>query len=131
MSSNTSDLLQEIIKALATSVQPTQLIPSQLVSIGSKTKSGLSARNITAATLQRLSGEGIPIGPVYGKDNLLARTIEIFAEEIINEIISNGKIQISIDPGSLMVSTIGSNVGGPVASQGMNTNTVTGEGVIT
>ncbi len=130
MNTNSGELLQAIIKAMSSSVEPLSLIPPPILMVGAKTKKGLSARNITANTLERLSAEGIPVASVHGKDNLLSKMIEILSEEIISELITNGKIQISIDPGGVSVNTLGGNIGGPVSSQGMNTNIITGEGVI-
>ena len=125
-----SDLLKLIISAMLKPTIPLMPIPSALLLMGAKMRPGLSARKIAARTLQKYSEAGIPVGPLFGEENLLAKAVEADAEEMIKSITTEGKVQTALAPGSIQVSTVGANVGGPVIAQGMSTNLVSVDGVM-
>ena len=124
------DLLKLIISTMLKTAIPLTPLPAALLVMGGQMRPGMSARKIAARTLQKYSEAGIPVGPLFGEENLLAKAVEANAEEMVGSIKTEAKVEMAMGPGAIQVTTIGGNIGGPVQSQGMNTTFAKGYGGI-
>ena len=113
--------------------EPPTPIPPQLLLVGANLRPGMSARNLSKNLISKLEGRGIPMGvdTFGGEDNLFAIAITEVAEEMLDEIRLNGKVDIVIPPGTIQVTAVGANAGGPILVQGANTTISSGNGIIT
>jgi hypothetical protein len=114
-------------------IEPQIPIPPPLLLVGANLRPGMSARNLSKNLISRLEQRGIPMGvDVFGgEDNLFAIAITEIAEEMLDEIRLNGKVDIVIPPGTIQVTAVGANAGGPILVQGANTIISSGNGIIT
>jgi len=97
-------------------------IPAILLNNADK-RSGLSKINVKSRVLQRES-------EIYQFDTPHTKMIEIIVEEIMNEIIENGFIEITLPPNSINTIGEGENAGGPVIVRSRNLTFAKGKGVI-
>lgn len=97
-------------------------IPAPLLNNADK-RSGLSKLNVKTKVLQRES-------EIYQFDTPHTKMIEIIIEEIMNEIIENGFIEITLPPNAINTIGEGENGGGPVLVRSRNITFVKGKGVI-
>jgi hypothetical protein len=124
------DLIETISLAIAGDKIPTPPIPSPLILAGARTKSGLSAKEITRDVLIRCQEVGIPIGALpSGADPLWEKQMYLMVEVILEHLIKNAKITVVLDPG-IPITAAGANAGGPVVVQGSTTTFATGYGII-
>jgi len=126
----TTDLLKLIISTIVSTAIPLIPIPTMLLLLGAKLRPGISPRKIAERTLLKYSEAGIPVGPMYGKENLIAKAVEADAYEMTYAITKEGKVESVIDPGGIQVTVVGANAGGPITASGMNTNVPRVNGVI-
>lgn len=114
-------------------IEPPTPIPPPLLLVGAKLRPGMSARNLSKNLISKLEGRGIPMGvdTFGGEDNLFAIAITEVAEEMLDEIRLNGKVDIVIPPGTIQMTAVGANAGGPILVQGANTTISSGNGIIT
>ena len=124
------DLLGLIMATIFSSVIPLTPIPSMLVLIGGKMRPGMSAKKISARILNKMSDAGIPVGPINGKDNLTSVMVESIVGEMTHSIKTESSAQVAIAPGAISFMGVGGNAGGPVTVNGMSTNIVSGDGII-
>lgn len=103
--------------------EPPIQVPPPLVLVGAKLKPGMSARNLAAKTISKLEQQGIPMtDDIFGgEQNLFASAILTVSQEIVNEIQTNARVDAAIAPGSIQMTAVGGNAGGPIVVQGANT----------
>lgn len=127
--SSVLNILSAAFKLQSTPVTP---LPPPLIMVGAKLRPGLSARNIASRIISRQSEAGAPTGDIFSEDNNISEAMEtIRIQEIINAIHTEAKVEMVIEPGSIRTTTLGiGNLGAPVSSTGMNTNIVSGDGIV-
>lgn len=122
---NTISKLFDGVKIPAKPISPLQIL------IGGNLRSGLSAKRITANAISRFGEINAPTGPMPdGSPNITEGIIQIVVEEVIKDILENGKIQIVIPPSAIQVTGSGGNAGGPIVVQSTNVPIVSGYGII-
>jgi hypothetical protein len=98
-------------------------IPPPLLLVGAKFKPGMSARNLAAQTISKLEQQGIPMtDDIFGgEQNKFAAAIFTVSDEIVAEIQNNARFDGALAPGSVQITAVGGNAGGPIIVQGGNT----------
>jgi len=126
---NVLKILGAAFKLQSTPVTP---IPPPLLMIGAKLRPGLSARNIASRIISRQSEAGAPAGDIFSEGNNISEALEtIRVQEITNAILTEAKVEMTVAPGSIQTTSLGiGNFGAPVTSTGMNTNIVSGDGIV-
>jgi hypothetical protein len=96
-----------------------------------QSRPGLSAIALTGAIISRLQENGFDTGVnPDGSENMNNRFVKIMCEEIVKEIKDNAQVQVSIPPGSIMITGTGGNAGGPVQIVGYNSAMASIQGLI-
>jgi len=121
--------ITSIIKLLKTFSKPAFMaeplppIPPPLLMIGAKLKPGMSSRNLASRIISKLEQQGIPMtDDVFGgEQNKFASAVFTISQEIIDEVQLNAKVDAVVDPGSIQITAVGGNAGGPIIVQGANT----------
>jgi hypothetical protein len=126
-----SNILKLIIAAFNIPQQPAPPIPPQLILVGARLRPGLSAKQLASRIISRQSEAGLIVGDAFADGPNTTEAMEVIrAEEIINMIVTESRVDCVIDPG-ILVTTVGvGNLGIPVVSQGATTNMGQGVGVI-
>lgn len=126
---NVLKILGAAFKLQSTPVTP---IPPPLIMVGAKLRPGLSSRNIASRIISRQSEAGAPTGDMFSEGNNISEAMELIrVQEIVNAILTEAKVELAVAPGSIQTTSLGiGNFGAPVASTGMNTNVVSGDGII-
>lgn len=125
---NISNAISSAFKAVRS---PFPMIPPLLLLCELYTRPGLSAIALTGAIIQRLPEAGIPTGVnPDGSPNLICTFARIVSEEIIKEIKNHARVTNVIEPGSIMVTGVGGNAGGPVVVNSVNTMVSQALGII-
>jgi len=127
--SSVLSILSTVFKLQST---PVTSIPPPLLMVGAKLRPGLSARNIASRIISRQSEAGAPYGDIFSEDGNISEAMEtIRIQEIINAILTESKVEITLPPGAVQTTSLGvGNYGAPVTSTGMNINIVSGDGII-
>ena len=130
--SSISNVLSILSAAFKLQSTPVTSIPPPLLMIGAQLRPGLSARNIASRIIARQSEAGAPAGDIFSEDNNISEAMEtIRIQEIVNAILTESKVEITLKPGAIQTTSLGvGNFGAPVSSTGMNTNIVSGDGII-
>ena len=82
---------------------------------------GLSAMMIASKVIKRQSEFGAPTGALPdGSANKMNALIYVMAQEIVDEIQKNCVIEAVVPPGTMVITSFGSNAGGPMTSIGTN-----------
>lgn len=120
------------IKALFSKVRgPALQIPPMLMALGGPQRPGLSTVVSVGNIVKAMNKHGIPTGPAEdGDENKSLVVIIAIVEEIYRALHQDANAQIAIQPGAINVITSGENSGGPMISQGINTNFATGTAII-
>ena len=102
-----------------------------LLAAGSKKRSGLAAKKITAEIIKKRGEIGAWVGPMPdGTANIEEQLEFIRVEAIINALQQDARIDIAMDPGAISITGTGGNAGGPVEIIGQSINTPSGTGTI-
>lgn len=118
------EVIDIIIDLFNSSKTPANKIPPELLALGAKLKSGMSARDLAADTLVMLETElGIPMGNdiTYGETNSVASAFVATSKTFVEHIQENASVQGAIAPAALNITASGGNAGGPITVQGTNT----------
>ena len=120
--SSISKVLKMVLGVFNLGQKPAQTIPPFLMLVGAELKSGMSARELAANVISRMESEaGIPMGDIFGDGpNAISEAVLIQSQEHISHIQQKASIQTVIKPGSVQVTAVGANAGGPVVVQGSN-----------
>jgi hypothetical protein len=105
---------------------------SKRIALSATLRSGLSPTKIAGEIVKRQSEAGAIIGANDdGSENIAEKMERIRVEEIVNALITDGRITIVNLPGQTISASGVGNLGGPVPVVGQTTTTSTGYGVIT
>ena len=99
-------------------------IPPELLALGARLKSGMSARDLAADTLVMFETElGIPMGNdvTYGESNSVSSAFVAMSKTVVEHIQDNASVQGAIAPAGLNITAVGGNAGGSITVQGTNT----------
>lgn len=103
---------------------------SKVQTLSSTLRPGLSPTKIAANIIKRQSEAGAPIGVLSdGSDNISEKMELIRVEEIINAIISDARVTVTVLPGQSIQGS-GANAGGPVVVVGQTLTLGKGTGLI-
>jgi hypothetical protein len=92
---------------------------------------GLSVIQSVANITKDLNKIGIPTGKnPAGCENMSLGYSYAYVNEIYRALKKDTSLQVGVAPGSLMITAFGSNGGGPIVVQGMNTSPAVGFGDI-
>lgn len=92
-------------------------------------RAGMNADNLATNIMNRFPEIGIPTGPlVNGAPNVMEAYTVVIAEEIIDIIQNQMRVDIAIFPGGT-IQAAGANAGGPMASVGSVINAQSGVGI--
>ena len=129
--SSIQNVINLILAAFKAPKQPLTPLPPPLLLVGGKQRPGVTSSEIASRIIARQSEAGLIVGNVFEDGPNTAEAMELIRiEEIINSLLTEGKIEIVIPPG-VRVMTIGTgNLGAPVVSQGVTTDIAVGYGII-
>lgn len=124
--------ISEIIKAATNVGQTVQApLPLPLVLAGASSKEGISTREIVKAILQRKQEIGAPTGNLPdGSESIDDKMVYIIVDEIVKHLLTNGRINVVIPPGSILINGACVTPTGGGTITGTNTNPVNGFGII-
>ena len=106
---------------------PANVISSLILICSLAKRPGLSAILSTSKVLQSLSQRGIPTEDLPdGTKNMMNQVIYETMNEAFRAIREDMNIQVGLEPGSISVTAMGGNSGGPVVVKGMNDRPVHG-----
>lgn len=129
--SSISNILKLILSAFSLPQQPAQTVPPQLIFLGAKMRTGMSAKQLASRIISRQSEAKLISGDVFADGGNTHEAMEVIRmEEIVNMLTTEARVNAALDPG-LQVTTIGvGNLGIPVVSQGATVNVGTVTGII-
>lgn len=124
-------VLNTILSAFSAPETPVSSLPPPLILIGSKLRTGLSAKEIAANIISRQSQAGRQVGDVFADGPNVEEAMEVIrVEEIVDALLNKAVVNVVIAPG-IQVTTVGvGNLGIPVVSQGATTAMAIGDGII-
>jgi hypothetical protein len=131
--SSISKVLKLLLSAFNLPQKPAPTIPPFLLLVGAELRPGMSARELAASTISRMEADiGIPMGNIFGDGpNAMASAMLVQAEEQISHIQTKAKVSSVIKPGSVQITAVGGNAGGPIVVQGSNTAITETSGIMT
>jgi hypothetical protein len=98
-------------------VLPRLSIPKILLA---KLRPGLDSGILATSIISRFNEMGIPNGPLEnGNPNVMEQYTKVLVDEIVDAIQSDMRVDAAVDSG-IVVTSVGGNAGGPVASTGAN-----------
>jgi hypothetical protein len=129
--SSISSVIDTINTAFDTVSTPVNSLPPVLVLTGSKIRPGIEASTIASRVIARQSEMGLPVGNCFSSGpNTTEAMITVIVQEIVSSLLLESKLEITIDIGSIGITSSGANAGGPVLSYGNNLNLVSATGVL-
>ena len=115
------EIANGIKNVMAAFVKPVNTIPPLLLLCEIVNRPGLSAISLASSIIQRLQNLGIPTGPnPDGSENLICQSVYAMSQSIVDEIHDHGVVELPLQPGSISITGIGGNAGGPVTVTGYN-----------
>lgn len=109
---------------------PAPKVAPMLIGLGGDQRPGLSTVISTSNIVKALDKHGIPTGAAAdGSENKTVAVVIAIVEEIYRAMHEDLNLQLSIRPGNVTVVTTGTNEGGPMIAQGINTNYVEGTAI--
>lgn len=107
------DSITKLIDKVRVPVIP---IPAVILACSIFRRPGLSAMMIAANVIRRQSEFGAPTGALPdGSPNMMNSLIYVMADEIVKEVQKNCVIESVIPAGTMVITGMGANAGGPVA----------------
>ena len=129
--SSISSILRLILMAFLIPSKPATSLPPPLLMIGAKLRPGLNAKDIAARIISRQSEAGAPVGVVVDGSSNVSEAMEVIRmEEVVNAIVTEAKVDITVAPGVQVTVTGVGNYGAPVISQGATTAIASGDGIV-
>ena len=126
ISEELADLMLSFVTESFSSVR--DLTPFEIL-VEKNLRAGLNADNLATNIMKRFKDVGIPSGPlVNGATNVMEAFTVILAEEIVDAIQNQMRVDVAIQPGGTIQAS-GGNSEGPVASIGSTINVQTGTGI--
>lgn len=130
MVSGIEKIINSISKILESIRPPVIPIPAILLLCTVFKRPGLSSLNVAARVIRRQAEFGAPTGVLPdGTQNKMNALIYIMADEVVREIQRNSVIESVIPPGTMMITGVGANAGGPVVVTCTNTMPVKATGI--
>ena len=125
------DICNAINALFSTTRTPAPEIPSVLMTFACPSKPGLSTLTSVSNIVTDLNKHGIPTDPMPdGSENKTVVIVSAIVDEIYRAMREDANIQTSYGPGAITIMAAGANAGGPVISQGINTNFSKGQSII-
>lgn len=126
---NIDEVIEEILNLIAIPKPPDPPIPAPIV-MASSSRPGMSAQKMAAEVIKRKSETGLTVGPLPDGTQNPSELLEIIRMQVImEEMISQGRITVVINPGiPIIASGIAAN-GVPVTVNGTTTGFGTGSGI--
>lgn len=130
--SSISKILNILLGAFNMMQKPTQNVPPFLLLAGAELRPGMSARDLAANVISRMESDaGIPMGDIFGDGpNAIASAMLIQAQEQVSHIQTKAKVNTVLKPGSIQITAVGGNAGGPIVVQGSNTSITQNTGIL-
>lgn len=127
---NVNNLMDNILGMLKVPKVKSPSIPSRLV-LGSRSRSGISAKEVGANIIRRRGEVGLPVGVMPNGDINPDEMMEIIrVEEIFDAINTNAKTTVAINPGIQVVGTGQTASGQPCVFNGRTVSIGTGYAII-
>lgn len=106
-------------------------VPAIMLICSTIKRPGLSPMLIASRIITRQQDFGAPVGVnIDGSPNLMNQMFYVVADEIVNAIKMEGKVEIAIPPGGITTIGTGANGGGPVIVTSNNIMPVSGNGIV-
>ena len=130
--SSISQVLKLLLGAFNLVQKPAQTIPPFLLLAGAELRPGMSGRDLAANVISRMESDaGIPMGDIFGDGpNAISSAMLIQAQEQISHIQTKAKVTSVIKPGSVQITAVGGNAGGPIVVQGSNVSLTQNSGIL-
>lgn len=129
--SSITSILSIITNAFKFAKTPSTPLPPPLIMVGGNLRPGLSARDIASRIISRQSQAGARQGDIFVSSNNKSEAMEVIrVEEIVNALLTEGKVDVAIPPGTPITGVGPGNYGAPVVIQGATTSFATGNGII-
>lgn len=127
--SKSSEVIKALLKLFKIPSLPAPTV-TKVQSLSASLRPGLSATKIAANIIKRQSEAGAPTGNLDdGSENISEKMEVIRVEEIINALISDARITVTLYPGQTIQAT-GGNAGGPIVVIGQTLTLGKGTGII-
>jgi len=127
-----SNIINTILGLFKIYQKPANAIPPPLLLIGKNLRPGMSARNLAASQISKREQNGEQMGDIFADgENKAAQGILSDAQEMVNMIQTQAKVDVAIDPGAILVTVAGTAGPFPVVGQGANVSITTAGGGIT
>ena len=124
-----TDVIKALLKLFKVPSIPAPPV-TKLQSLSASLRPGLSSTKIAANIIKRQSEAGAPIGNLDDGSQSITEKMEVIrVEEIINALISDARITVTLYPGQTIQGT-GGNAGGPVVVVGQTLTLGKGTGII-
>lgn len=106
-------------------------IPAVMLSNAVIKRPGLSPMLIASRIITRQQDFGAPVGVnIDGSPNMMNQMFYVVADEIVNALKMEGKVEIAIPMGGITTIGSGENSGGPVIVTSQNVVPIGGSGII-
>ena len=106
-------------------------VPAIMLICSTIKRPGLSPMLIASRIITRQQDCGAPVGVnIDGSPNLMNQMFYVIADEIVNALKMEGKVEIAIPPGGITTIGTGANGGGPVIVTSNNIMPVSGNGIM-
>lgn len=130
--SSISKVLNLLLSAFNLPRKPYPKIPPFLLLVGAELRPGMSGRELAANIISKMESEvGVPMGDIFGDGpNAVKSLILLQSNENVKHITENGKVSAALGPGTVQMTAVGANAGGPVFVQGSNTSIASFSGII-
>lgn len=130
--SSISKVLKLLLGAFNLPQKPAQIIPPFLLLAGAELRPGMSGRDLAANVISRMESDaGIPMGDIFGDGpNAISSAMLIQAQEQVSHIQTKAKVTSIIKPGSVQITAVGGNAGGPIVVQGSNVSLTQNSGIL-
>jgi hypothetical protein len=129
---NISSIVQGITSFVQNKMSiPLIPVPAIMLICSTIKRPGLSPMLIASRIITRQQDFGAPVGVnIDGSPNMMNQMFYVVADEIVNALKMEGKVEIAIPPGGITTIGTGANAGGPVVVTSNNILPVSGDGIV-
>jgi len=122
MGNGLQKIINSIMGLLEKARAPFTPIPAIILACGVFKRPGLSPMMIAANVIKRQSEFGAPTGPLPdGSSNMMNSLIYVMVDEVVKEFQRNCVIESVVPAGTMVITGMGANAGGPVSITATNT----------